>query len=88
MGMEKAVNLLEELANKETNINEVDYISDDGLLYCGKCHTKKQVRIRLPNGKELTPHCLCKCEEEKKEQEKKEFEDRQRLITIKRYRSV
>ena len=88
MGMEKAVNLIAELAKQETNINEGDYISDDGLLYCGKCHTKKQVRIKLPNGTEIKPHCLCKCEEEKKEQEKKEFEDRQRLITIKRYRSV
>ena len=53
MGMEKAINMLEELAKQGFKINEGDYIGEDGLLYCGKCHTKKQVRIKLPDGKEL-----------------------------------
>ncbi|MGI5892894.1 MAG: ATP-binding protein [Bacillota bacterium] len=88
MGMSKAVNMLAELAKQGIKINDGDYIGDDGLLYCGKCHTRKQVRINLPDGTEVTPHCLCKCEAEKAEKEKKDLEDRERLLTIERYRSV
>lgn len=36
-----------------------DYTGEDGLLWCGKCHTPKQVRSPL-NG-QLIP-CLCDCE--------------------------
>ena len=37
-----------------------DY-EQDGLLYCGKCRTPKQVRITL-FGEERRPYCLCKCQ--------------------------
>lgn len=57
-----------------------DYIGEDGLLYCGKCHTKKQTRIFL-FGEERTPPCLCKCRQEQREREEAEhkrilFEDK------------
>jgi DNA replication protein DnaC len=49
-----------------------DYISeDDGLLYCGKCHSKKQTRVEFL-GVVKTPMCLCKCEVEKREREEAE----------------
>lgn len=48
-----------------------DYKGEDGLLYCGKCHTKKQTRI-IMLGVERTPPCLCKCMIEKREREKEE----------------
>lgn len=88
MSMEKVMVTLEELAKQGVKINEGDYIGDDGLLYCGKCHTRKQVRIKMFNGKEVTPCCLCKCESEKAEQEKAEREKRERIQQIARYRSV
>lgn len=49
--------------------NEGDYIGSDGLIYCGKCNTPKQVRIEM-KGVKLTPFCLCRCESEKYEKEK------------------
>lgn len=48
---------------------EGDYIGSDGLIYCGKCNTPKQVRIDM-KGVKLTPFCLCRCESEKYEKEK------------------
>ena len=65
--------------------NEGDYIGEDGLLYCGKCHTAKQVKINLL-GTERTPMCLCKCESEKRETEKAEAEKKERLEQTKHYR--
>ena len=56
---------------------EGDYIVD-GLLYCGKCHTKKQTRI-IFLGQEKMPYCLCKCASERKEQEEAE-EERQAFL--------
>ena len=48
-----------------------DYTGENGLLYCGKCKTPKQVRIEI-NGVNMTPFCMCKCEVEKYEKEKAE----------------
>ena len=50
---------------------EGDYIGEDGLLYCGKCRTKKQTRI-VVLGKERKPYCLCQCEIERKKREEYE----------------
>lgn len=49
-----------------------DYILD-GLLHCGKCHTKKQTRVFILD-QERTPMCLCKCEVERREREEAERE--------------
>lgn len=49
---------------------EGDYIVD-GLLYCGKCKTKKQTRVNIL-GRERTPYCLCKCAVEKRDREEAE----------------
>lgn len=56
--------------NTEPNETEGDYIKDD-LLFCGKCHTPKQIEVVIC-GKAVRPYCLCKCgeEEEKAKQEK------------------
>lgn len=51
--------------------NEGDYKGPDGLCYCGKCKTAKQVEIEV-QGVILKPYCLCKCESEKYEKEKAE----------------
>lgn len=47
-----------------------DYFGDDGLLYCGKCHTRKETRIDIM-GRERVVSCLCVCRiAEKGEQER------------------
>ena len=42
--------------------NENDY-EKDGLLYCGKCNTRKQSRIQVFGRDEINP-CDCKCQQE------------------------
>lgn len=64
--------------------NECDY-EQDGLLYCGKCHTPKQARIEI-YGTVHTPMCLCKCENERYEREKQEAETRSRMERLDRLR--
>lgn len=54
-------------AEANFQINEGDYY-EDGILYCGKCHTKKQHTIDLSffgQGKRIVP-CLCACESERR----------------------
>lgn len=74
-------------ANEAIPIEDGDYYGEDGLLYCGKCHTKKQHRdmyFRIGN----ITMCLCKCA---KEERNREEEDRKRMELadqIKKYRAV
>ena len=53
-----------------------DYTGEDGLLYCGKCHTSKQFRMTAPplEGR-LLPH-PCRCEQERIDREAAEQEAR------------
>lgn len=77
-------------ANSMKNIrrNEGDYIGDDGLLYCGKCHTRKQTRIEMDDGTVLTPACMCRCQIEAQEREEEEQRRRERMRSIARCRSA
>lgn len=50
------------------------------MLYCGKCNTAKQARVKFL-GMERTPLCLCKCEDEKEKREA-EFEAQKRKQEI------
>ena len=66
--------------------NEGDYLGKDGLLYCGKCHTKKQTEV-IFRGMKRHPMCLCKCETEKRdkeEAEKKKNEFEQKVKELRR----
>ena len=73
---------IESLISKSAqNIKAVygDYLVD-GLLYCGKCKTPKQVRVNL-FGEERTPMCLCQCakarlDAEEEEQRLREFKEK------------
>ena len=65
-----------------------DYTGEDGLLYCGKCHTSKQFRIDKPplEGR-LLPH-PCRCEQERIDREAAEQEahrHRQAVADLKRW---
>lgn len=75
MNISKAISDIEKTAAQNIKAEQGDYIGDDGLLYCGKCHTKKQTRVNIL-GVEKTPMCLCKCAAEKREREE---EERRRL---------
>ena len=76
---------------------EGDRIGEDGLVYCGKCGSRKQLRVKFGD-KTHVVRCVCKCEskelEEKKRQE--EYEEQMRRINrmkeasmmYKKYREV
>lgn len=57
---------------------EGDYTGEDGLLYCGKCHTPKQVRQSLL-GEMKVLHCACKCSVERNKREAEEQCKRDRM---------
>ena len=63
-----------------------DYIGEDGLLYCGKCRTPKQTRLKAEfreffNNAEVIPF-MCKCEAEKCEREDREHKERQAALEL------
>lgn len=69
--MKQAIFDIEKKAAENIKAEQGDYLGDDGLLFCGKCHTPKQIRISIL-GMERTPLCLCKCATEKREREEAE----------------
>lgn len=79
-------NRIEEKAAKKIQAEEGDYIID-GLLYCGKCNTKKQTRVEL-FGMTRTPYCLCKCEVERRAAEEAERKRRERMQEIAKMRKI
>ena len=65
-----------------TRLEPGDYTGEDGLLYCGKCHTPKQFRMEAPpmEGR-LLPH-PCRCEQERLDREAAEQEARRHLQAV------
>lgn len=88
--MSEALSVLDSIARKanaEIHIEDGDYYGEDGLLYCGKCHTKKQHRdlyFRVGN----VTMCLCKCAKEARNQEDDARKQKEQADKIKKYRSV
>ena len=80
------IDSLEAKAEKAIKEEAGDYIQD-GLLYCGKCHTPKQCRIDIL-GTIRTPRCLCKCAVEKREKEEQERKQREQAARIKEKRRI
>lgn len=81
MASSLAENVLSGIA-KKPQMKAGDYIGEDGLLYCGKCHTRKEKELNWFGTGTRTVGIMCSCEskalEARKEQEQKE-EEMQRL---------
>lgn len=86
MDIEDFVNGVVENARKNIPRNPEDYVQD-GLLYCGKCHTPKQGRYECA-GKTYEPFILCRCESERYKADEEAFRERQRQDAIERRRRV
>lgn len=71
--MNPIVSVLNEVT--ETKAEKEDYLGKDGLLYCGKCHTPKQLRLEESNffGNRPLP-TMCRCTSERLEKESAELE--------------
>ena len=75
-------------AEENNSASPGDYMNEaDGLLYCGNCRTKKQVKIQL-FGKEHTVPCLCECEGERKRAEEAEMKRLEQKAHIKRMKAA
>ena len=60
-----------EAAAKENAASNDDYVGDDGLLYCARCHTRRQMPLNVPVpgiGFRIVP-VMCKCDTERREAE-------------------
>ena len=71
-------NTIKSIANNaERAINEpTDYLNEVvNLMYCGKCHTPKQTKVKIPfiEGKD-TVYCLCKCQKEEVDERNRQKE--------------
>lgn len=82
MELYRFIDGIEQRASEHIKAEEGDYIGEDGLWYCGKCHTRKQARVEIL-GVVREPMCLCRCEAERRE---REIEDQKRREKAERLR--
>lgn len=76
---------------EKVEMEEGDYVAEDGLIHCGKCHGKKQTRLpasAFTDGKEVIVHCICKCQVEANERRKEEEERQKAMERIERLKSA
>ncbi|MDE7281708.1 MAG: ATP-binding protein [Ruminiclostridium sp.] len=66
-------------AEKNNPPEDEDYLGDDGLMCCGKCHTHKQRKLKAL-GKEMIVPTMCHCASERLENTKKQEEDERKSI--------
>lgn len=67
-------------ANQEIQMVDGDYI-EDGLIFCGKCHTPKQTRPfrGIDPDSDLKVMCMCQCAKDAREAKIAEQKERERL---------
>ena len=87
MKFNKILDNIEKNASQNTQKNEDDYIDDEGLLVCGRCHTRKQIVAEL-FGEIRKPYCLCKCASEKLKAEEEKMKKIDLMIRIKNLRKA
>lgn len=85
-------NLIESMireASQNSHYEEGDYLNEDGLLMCGKCHTPKQCRfIATWDGKEKKPYTPCACARERRDAEDQVRQAQNLRIEINRLRKL
>ena len=64
-----------------------EYIVNDGLIYCSKCHTPRQKRIEV-SGKTIEPRCMCACQTEDYDRREQERKHREVLDMVAKNRSI
>lgn len=76
---------------EKVEMEKGDYVAEDGLIHCGKCHGKKQTRLpasTFTDGREMIVHCICKCQAEANERKKEEEERRETMERIEKLKST
>ncbi|UVM80048.1 MAG: AFG1-like ATPase [Namikivirus ohi] len=76
-------------ASQNNHYEEGDYLNEDGLLTCGKCHTPKQCRfIATWDGKEKKPYTLCDCARARRDAEDQARQAQNLRIEVNRLRKL
>ena len=86
MDIEKVIDGLAKESEQAATAEDGDYLQN-GILYCGKCHTAKQL-CKEVFGRKRILNCLCQCAVEQRAQAAEEQRQRDLLDDIKRMRSV
>nr|UVX84570.1 MAG: AFG1-like ATPase [Bacteriophage sp.] len=85
-------NLIETMtrnAIQDSHYEEGDYLNEDGLLVCGKCHTPKQCRfIATWDSKEKKPYTLCDCARALRDAEEQARQAQNLRIEVNRLRKL
>ena len=76
--------VLSNIDEKCKNTCNDDYVKD-GLIYCGKCHTPKQCRVKSLLMDSLV-YCMCQCEQEKYEKERSYLKNHENELLVDRLR--
>lgn len=87
MDLTPMIDGLETMAAASIKMEEGDYIGEDGLIYCHKCHTKKQTEVNIL-GRIRRPMCLCKCQAAKRAAEEEEYQRRKFEEQVKELRRM
>ncbi len=87
MDLTNALDAIRENAAKRSQPAEGDYYVD-GLLYCHKCHKKKEGRHIVPGKGELILPCICQCVEEENERIRQEKERQEFMDRVKRLKKM
>ena len=87
MSIEAAIEAIVAIAKETNNIVAGDYVGEDNLYYCGKCHTKKQCAVTIFDQLRVVP-CICKCRADKIKREEEERQQREFFDRVQRYRQV
>ena len=75
------------IAGKPAEVEPEDYIAEDGLLHCGKCHTPKQIRVEILDRPRIVS-VQCKCSREKWEKEEADRKRREEIERVKRMKGT
>ncbi len=86
-GFGLAIESLIQKAQETANIVEGDYLGEDNLYYCGKCHTRKQTAIQL-FGETRIVACICECKAAEIKAEEEARKQRELFDRIMRMKSV
>lgn len=63
------------------------YLGEDGLIYCEKCHTPVQCRVTLAGKVRVMP-CVCQCQKEERERQAQQIKEEEQLLYVRRLKAA
>lgn len=86
MDFTEALFAIADAVEQNNRAQDGDYVKD-GLIYCHKCNTPKQHRLKLRGVETIVP-CTCKCRQAELEAERQTIAEQARLQRIREMRKV